>query len=329
METLPQLSEGKSRDQAGVEEGRSSYTAAELVDMELPEPTCVVEGLITEGLNLLVSRPKIGKSWMALDLSLAVAGVREKVLGRLSVVQGDVLYLALEDNRRRLKSRLLTLLDGERAPERLTLATEWPRIDDGGLEKIAEWIESVEEPRLVVLDTIAKVRSRGVVQADRYADDYRDVGTIQTLANDRGVSILGNHHVRKAMSEDFMDDVSGTIGITAAADTVMVLRRERGKADASLHLTGRDIDEQEIGLGWSPDSCRWTHLGDARELRMSLERKAVLDCIQENAPIGPTAIANKLGKTLNNIKQLLYKMAENGDVKSDDGKYSAITPITQ
>ena len=305
------------------------FTAAELVAMDLPEPRCIVPGIVTDGLNLLVSRPKLGKSWLALKASIDIAS-GGTALGSLSVDQGDVLYLALEDNRRRLKSRLVKLLAGAVAPDRLTLATEWPRVDDGGMEEIQRWIDSVEKPTLIVADTLAKIRGRVARQGDRYSDDYTDVGELKVLADRNGIGILANHHVRKLGAYDILDEVSGTIGITAAADTILILRRERGKHDACLHVTGRDVDEREIGLKWDAATCQWSILGEAKELRMSEARQNVLNTIrQADKPLSPKELARLLGQKENNVKQLLFKMAHDGDVKSIQGKYKAITVITE
>src|SRR5436190_17685404 len=90
-------------------------TAAELADMIFPPVSYVVDGYIAEGLTILAGRPKAGKSWLALNFGTAVAsgGV---ALGSVRVEVGDVLYLALEDNRRRLKQRLKQIMQGAPAP---------------------------------------------------------------------------------------------------------------------------------------------------------------------------------------------------------------------
>jgi RecA-family ATPase len=68
----------------------------------------ILPGLVPEGATLLVARPKFGKSWLVLDIAIAIAAGRF-TLGQLKPVQGDVLYLALEDGPRRLQRRLLVV----------------------------------------------------------------------------------------------------------------------------------------------------------------------------------------------------------------------------
>ena len=124
--------------------------------MRYPEPSYVIPGFIPEGLSILGGRPKVGKSWLALELALGVSLV-EKVLGNIVPESGDVLYAALEDTFPRLQRRIKKLLWPARPswPERLALATQWRRLDEGGVEDIADWAQGVDAPRLVILDTLA------------------------------------------------------------------------------------------------------------------------------------------------------------------------------
>src|SRR5215203_351091 len=129
------------------------FTAAELVAEELQPVRWVVRGLLSEGVTLLAGKPKLGKSWLALGLGVAVAsgGV---ALGTKRVEQGSCLYLALEDNRRRLKLRLGKLLAGKAAPKELHIGTEWLRLDDGGVEQLRAWLTAYPGARLIVIDTL-------------------------------------------------------------------------------------------------------------------------------------------------------------------------------
>ncbi len=116
-----------------------TFTAADLMREELPSVRWAVPGILPEGLSLLAGKPKLGKSWLALGLAVAKAsgGV---ALGKIPVDRGEVLYLALEDNRRRLQGRLRKVLDGDPPPEGLHIATEWARVDEGGAEDLDDWL---------------------------------------------------------------------------------------------------------------------------------------------------------------------------------------------
>jgi RecA-family ATPase len=109
---------------------RTSWTARDLLAADLPEPRYAVDGLFPEGLAFMCGAPKLGKSWMGLGLGIAVAS-GGYALSSIAVEQGDVLYLALEDNARRLQGRLRLLLKGAAASEGLHFELEWPRLNEG------------------------------------------------------------------------------------------------------------------------------------------------------------------------------------------------------
>jgi AAA domain/Domain of unknown function (DUF3854) len=116
---------------------KNVVSATELMAIEFPKPRWIVPGIVPEGTTILAGKPKMGKSWLALGISVAVEG-GGVALGTKRVERGAVLYLALEDNPRRLQSRLKKLLPVGAAPEGLELATEWPRLGDGGLGSLAQ-----------------------------------------------------------------------------------------------------------------------------------------------------------------------------------------------
>src|SRR5215208_7731801 len=163
-------------------------TAAELMGMAFEPTRWVVPDVLPEGLSLLVGKPKKGKSWMGLGMceAIAVGGV---VFGTKHVEQGDTLYLALEDNNKRLQKRLTKILDGRPAPERMHLHTEWARVDEGGAEHLDEWLTEHPDARLIVIDTLAKIRNPARGQ-NVYAEDYAALEQLLPLAAKHGVAIV-------------------------------------------------------------------------------------------------------------------------------------------
>jgi len=180
---------------------RTSWTAAELMACEFPEPRWAVPGVIAEGLTLLAGAPKVGKSWLALGLGIAVA-TGGKALGALDVTAGDVLYLALEDPPRRLQERLAKVLAGATAPGRLTLSIACEPIPAGGAQRICAWLDAHPDSRLVVVDVFAKVRGAGTANGSQYEADYAAMSALKQIADRYGVAIVVVHHTRKASSED-------------------------------------------------------------------------------------------------------------------------------
>jgi len=304
---------------------RRGWTAAELFDMEFPPIKWVVEDYIAEGLTVLAGKPKMGKSWLALAIAIAVAR-GDRVLGDRKCVQGSVLYAALEDPPRRLKDRLKKLCGSAGQGAWLPKLTFWTsgamaRLDAGGLDQVRDWIKSNPDARLVIIDTLAKVRSGLQGNEVAYQADYREIGGLKALADDTGVAVVLVTHVRKMGADDPFDTVSGTLGITGAADTNMILTRDgRG---VTLAATGRDIADIETALEWDKDACLWRVLGDAKDVRRSDARTLMLETLNRaTEPMSPREAATASSHPYDATRYLLAEMAKAGEVKkAGRGKY--------
>jgi RecA-family ATPase len=300
------------------------FTAADLLRMELPEAKCVVPGIVAEGLGLFAGKPKLGKSWLALHLALAIA-LGGTALSKLTVEAGDVLYLALEDTKRRLKKRLQKLCANhqDQIPERLHLAPVWKRQDKGGLADLADWLDQHPAARLIVIDTWAKFRPTRNRSGNDYEQDYQHASEVKALADKFEIGVLALHHCRKLPADDPLDEISGTLGLSGAADGLMVMRRERGKADASLFITGRDLEEQELAMRWEPQYALWSIMGDANAMRVSQERERVLEVLRTSGqPMAPGAVASILGRKPATIRSLMAAMWKSGQLKGHGkGRY--------
>lgn len=221
---------------------------------DFPPLVFALPGVIPEGLVLLVGPPKIGKSWFVLtvDLGAATGG---RVLG-IAIPKRPALYLALEDGDRRLQDRCRKLLRGDPIPREFEYLT---RVDpDRIITTIASWLDLQQgPPPLVILDTLGKVMPPALPGETTYQRDYR-IGTIlKRVADERpGMTLLVNHHDRKANADDFVDTVSGTHGLAGAADTVILLTRPRLDTSGLLKVTGRDVPEGEYALQFV-DGCQW------------------------------------------------------------------------
>lgn len=216
------------------------FSAPDLLAKNFPEPKFIVPGYIGEGLTILAGRPKIGKSWLALNIAVAVAtgGI---VLGSLQVEAGSVLYLALEDTQRRLQSRLKQVLGDDELPDDLYFATDCPRLDEGAYEQLDKWVDSQENPRLIIIDVFNKVRPAAMGRESPYEADYRALGPLKAYADSRNVAVLILHHTRKMSAQDPFDTISGTTGFTGAADAALVLASDDD--GVSLYARGRDVEE--------------------------------------------------------------------------------------
>ena len=308
------------------------FSLQDLLSWDLPPVRWAVPDILPEGLTLLAGKPKLGKSWLALSTALAIAagGV---ALGKQPVQQGEVLYLALEDNARRLQARsrqLLTSMTG--VPHGIDFALSWPRLNEGGVECLEAYLKEHPQVRLVVIDTWAKVAPRATNrQSSQYAGDYEALTPLKTLADTYHVSILAVHHLRKMGSTDVLDEITGSIGITGAVDGTLILKRDRGQQKATLFVTGRDVEhEQHLALSFDPSTALWTLVGTAEEVCRSKERQAILTVLKEQLPGGlsPREVALALEKNYHTTRTLLRKMEEAGDIISTGTHYRACSHET-
>jgi hypothetical protein len=302
-----------------------TFTAAALQTMTFPALKFILPSLVPEGATLLVSRPKLGKSWLVLDIAIAIAAGRF-TLGELKPVPGDVLHLALEDGRRRLQRRITKLLPTFLGswPAGMEIATEWPRADQGGLDEIEQWLVKAKSPHLVVIDTLAQFRRLpSTNKQPGYLDDYAAISGLQKLANKYNVGIIIVHHDRKAEADDVFDTVSGTLGLTGAADTILIMKRQTG--GVTLHVRGRDVEEAELALQFNKETCRWTILGTATDIHRSAERKRILDVLKDaDTPLQAKDIHIMAGlRTRNATDVLLGKMVRDVEiVRAERGRYA-------
>jgi len=254
-------------------------TADALLTTDWPEPVWAIPGILPSGLTILAGKPKVGKSWLALQIAQSVAA-GGFVLGE-HVERGPVLYLALEDTPRRLKDRMLKQnwpvgLDADF----MTLGKFAQQVGDlrnGGGEVLARQIES-RGYRLVVIDTL----SRSVY------GDQNDVAKmtlaltpIQEIAMSLNTAaVMVDHHSKGfGANPDAVADILGSTAKGAMADCILGLYRERGKAGARLAVTGRDVEERTLSLTWDGLTGCWQSEGDADELALTERRQEILDAL--------------------------------------------------
>ena len=294
-----------------------SLTAEVLMDMKFEPVKYVIPGIIVEGLTLLAGKPKVGKSWLLLHAAIAVAR-GGFTLGDIHCAEGDVLYCALEDNPRRLKARMGKLLGMDTAGawrRRLHFQTEMPRLADGGLALLKEWITFAERPRLIIIDTLSMVRVSLKKNDTAFQADYDAVKDLRKLAADHHVAIVLVHHLRKADSDDPFDTVNATLGLTAAVDSVLIVRRD-ANGNHTLHGRGRDLVELEKALGFNRDNCTWMIIGDASEVKRSADRKAIVSAlIERGEEMTAKDIATETGLRVSKLRPLLKRMVGDGEIR--------------
>ena len=234
---------------ADLKRRKAGWTMAELLAASFPHTGWIVPGLVPTGLSTLAGRPKMGKSWLALQIACAV-GAGGRVLDR-TVEQGPVLYIALEDSPRRLQERLRK----QGAPQAdVTFALEWQSLGAGGLGALRTAIEE-REYRLVIVDTLSRALGRAE-QLDLAAMTLT-IGALQKVTKVTGAAILTVDHHKKPMGNlaNPIDDTHGvgSTGKAALVDAALGVYREWGKHDATLLAVGRDMEEVELYIRWDAD----------------------------------------------------------------------------
>lgn len=294
--------------------------AADLLALDLPPLRWVVPDLVPEGTIVVAAPPKVGKSCLVYQVAVEVA-VGGALFGR-RVASGSVLYLALEDGRRRGQERLRAALEGRTMP-RNRLEVRWGarRIGQGLEDDIGGWLEAHHDAALVAIDTLQKVRPQSTGRRSAYEVDVDDLGRLQSLFRDRPIALLIVHHSRKEAGDDFLASVSGTYGITGSVDTIAVIRRKRLEVFGSILVTGRDVADAELSVRF--DGMTW-HEAPVALAEASFERAEVFRTIEAHGPLFPAAIAERLDLTRTSVQNMVTKLVERGAVARTPKGYAAV-----
>ena len=291
------------------------FSAAELQGEHFEPINWVIGDLLPEGASILGGKPKVGKSWLTLGLAAAVASESDYALGELTVSRGEVLYLALEDGKRRLQRRLRKLLgESKRWPKRLQFYTEWPRVDKGGIEAIDKWLDEHPTTQLVVIDTLKHIEPSELTKSNGgYRADYASITPLQHLAQRRGIAILIVTHLRKLGSDDPIDQLQGTLGLSGGIDNFYVFTRPKGSLKGTLYYRGRDVDEGEKALVWREgDSMLWRIDNEPDDKPKAGD--AVLESIRPGETVSPKELADRLGLPADTVRKRLERLADFGQV---------------
>lgn len=289
---------------------------------DIPEIKFIIQGLLPQGVTVLSGDPKVGKSWLAMQMAVGVANGTQ-ILGFFDVTDGaSVLHLALEDSEGLFKERLQKLVDESSCPDNAFFKNSWPTFPKG-LTDLRAYLEGHEEVGLIVIDCLESIRNPKTGSGTLFSYDYNALKDLRKIAADFGVAILVIHHTRKMASDNPLHKVSGSQGLTAAADQVMVLEKN-GNGRAKLTVTGRAIRDETHNLSFDSDSCLWTFVSPDDVI--SPERLVIRKLLKrhQGRVMGPKEISKELGMRDESVRALLSKMAKNNDIiRVARGKYTA------
>ena len=236
-----------------------------LMDMRLPPTKFCVDTLLPQGVSILGGAPKIGKSWLMLDLCIRIA--KGEPLWELPTRRGATLYLCLEDPLRRVQERLSCITD--EAPPNAFFATVAGTLADGLCEQIKSFVAEHPDTALVAIDTFQIIRNSTADTS--YANDYDEIRKLKQLADELNISLLLVHHLRKQGDSDPLNKLSGTTGISGAVDAAFILdQSKRNATGATLICTGRDIAYRELELNFSKEKYVWERISDSLDNPMQI-----------------------------------------------------------
>ena len=226
-------------------------TMPELMETRFRVRPAVIDGLLPAGTYLLAGAPKIGKSFLVLQMAYQVS-MGEPFLGFPSR-QGTVLYLALEDTCERLQKRLAQMT--EQDSEHLILSVFSETLDEGLTERLSDFWSEHTDTVLIIIDTLQRVRTP---DNGSYAADYDTLARLKEFSDIYGITVLVVHHTRKEGAEDVFNMISGTNGLMGAADGALLLHKDKRTAsDAVLEVVGRDQPQLRLHLRFAAAHLCW------------------------------------------------------------------------
>lgn len=284
-------------------------TAAELDLLEFPEPEYLLASIFPEGCTLLAGAQKIGKTFFALGLALAVS-TNTEAFGSLSVKNGRVLYVAGEGSSRDFQQRLRKIRRGIASPDNLHFVHDLGT-GEAVIEFVSEWLEFYPDTCLVIIDTLQSV-SRPSKGRNAYEESYEAVRPFTKFYEEKFVSILLIHHTRKAESSKPFDSISGGVGAPAAADTQALLERD-DQGRLRIQVQGRNVEFHESVFEFDKENLLWLFLGSVDEIQASENRQLIFDLMRDEYPgsLSPKEVFDKLpgiNPSYASIRKVMPKM---------------------
>lgn len=237
----------------------SIISARELMNTDYPPLSFTIDKILPQGIFILAGSGKIGKSWLSLDMCVAVANGGS--LWEFKANEGEVLYLALEDTHPRLKGRLERITAEHSHNDKLHLAISSLGITDGLIQQVKDFIAAKPTTRLIVIDTLERIRN-SEQDKSMYSCDYRDINRLREILDGNTVTLLLVHHTRKMYDPDPLNTLSGSTGLVGAVDGVWVLEKEkRTEGKGKLTIANRDTEGYCFKVEFDKANCRWNFIG--------------------------------------------------------------------
>ena len=290
-------------------------------------PKAIVDGLLNEGMILFGGKPKRGKSWLMLDLALSV-GIGSPVWRHFPVPEPQpVLYIGLEDGRDDIRERLFAIQPGITDTGKLEFLYSFPRLNEGGLEKMRSYAESGRY-RLIIVDVLARVESADRRNGEkRYHDIYDMLAPLQDLRHQHPLCMILVTHLRKSEAQDIFDGLHGSVAYQGVQDALWVLERRLHSNIAVVHTLGKRSHHQALHVSFADG--HWEFLGHDDEIKFSQARQDVQDLLDEyDRDMTISEVNRHLSQPRDRYRatqQLMYRMLQDGQlVRRGRGRYGLV-----
>ncbi len=281
------------------------FSVNELLAKEYEPLKWIIPDILPEGLTMFFSRPKVGKSMVALAVSLRLA---RRICGG---IDGDTLYLTLDDtSERRLQSRVRSLLQGVEVEDRLWFTTESLNLDTGLITQLDWWMKDHPATCLMVIDVYGTVKPKRQGD-DIFKGDYTALFALRAFAERHRIAIILVHHTNKrqiASDGDWQDGVNGSTGLTAACDTLWTVRRQGESEQLELLAKGRDVIPCALNLSLEDLDAPWKLQGHEGEPDTKTSEQKILDILKGAGEVSPKKIAELADLNINTVKSSLRRM---------------------
>lgn len=279
-----------------------AVTANELMEQDLPPLITIIEDILKVGVCILSAKSKIGKSWLCLQMGVAVANGTE-LLGKKANKNG-VLYLDYENDVRITKERLQKILAGQKPPENLYIVNDTPTLKNGFTELLEDFVDR-HDVHLVIIDIFAKIKYQKTRNQTDYEADYKSISELKKIAEKRNLAIVLVYHNRKAVDDtDAFSNIIGSVASMGSSDEAIVIyKARRTDEEATISITGRTVESLDLKAVFDKDTCKWKLLGEAEEYE---RQKQIAE--YENNPIVATVkklVSTNNGKWQGRISEMI------------------------
>jgi hypothetical protein len=290
-----------------------------------PAPAWPIQALLPTGLCLLSGKAHAGYNQLALQFALSITE-GTLALDHFTSSSGHVLYLGFNEHINTIQTRVQHLMAGETPSERFVWTNTWQPWEKEGIADLADWLTVHPATRLLVIDSFSSILPPG--SSLKHA--YQLLHQLKHLAHTHHLAILVLHSMARSKRNDPFDAIACSPLLLETFDTLAVLDHDRGSAQATLHLTGQQLQTHTLELALDTNDGRWSLASSPVRDTLTPERITILEALdQSTLPLTPAQIALTLNKELATTRRLLFTMTHAGLVSpTGDGRYSAVLPIT-